>query len=316
MRNPVLFINNIDVIKRISIKDFDHFVDHRQFFTSDVDPILSRALTMLRGQEWRDMRSTLSPAFTGSKMRQMFQFVGECTHEAVKLLQTEAKNKTIELDMKDMCSRVTTDVIATSAFGYKVNSLKDRDNEFFTMGQKTMNQNQNIIAGIKFMFITTFPKVARFLGIKVFSSENNTFFRKIVGETIEYRQKHGTVRPDMIHLLMEAKKGNLKESRVDDDKGAVDGFAAVDVSPVNLASSGKRTWNEDDILAQSMVFFFAGFDTTANLICFAAQELAENSSVQMKLFEEITNVTEQGKPITYDDLQKMKYLDMVVCGKQ
>lgn len=314
LRTPLLVINNLDIIKRIAIKDFDHFVDHHQFLAVDVDPILSRALTMLRGQEWRDMRSTLSPAFTGSKMRQIFQFVGDCTQEAVELLRTETKNETIVLDMKELCSRVTTDVIATAAFGYKVNSLKDRDNEFFAMGQKTMNQNQNFIAGVKFMFMTAFPRVARLLGLTLFPSENNTFFRKIVAETIEYRQKHGTVRPDMIHLLMEARKGHLKESSADDDKVIDDGFAAVDVSPVNLASSGKRSWSEDDIVAQSLVFFFAGFDTTANLICFTAQELAENPNIQMKLFQEITSVTEQlqDKPITYDVLQKMKYLDLVV----
>lgn len=77
---------------------------------------------MLRGQRWRDMRTTLSPAFTGSKMRQMFQFVVECSEQTVKILQKECQESTKQYapEMKDVFTRFTNDVIATSAFGIKV----------------------------------------------------------------------------------------------------------------------------------------------------------------------------------------------------
>lgn len=45
-----------------------------------------------------------------------------------------------------------------------------------------------------------------------------------------------------------------------------------------------------------------------------AHELALNSPIQEKLYEEIKNVQTQlaGKPLTYETIQKMKYLDMVM----
>ena len=48
---------------------------------------------------------------------------------------------------------------------------------------------------------------------------------------------------------------------------------------------------------------------------FAAHEIAVNPDVQAKLFAEIneTQADLNGKTITYDILQKMKYLDQVVC---
>lgn len=52
-------------------------------------------------------------------------------------------------------------------------------------------------------------------------------------------------------------------------------------------------------------------------MCFMAYELAVNQDVQQKLREEIEDVNQKynGK-ITYDILTEMKYLDMVVSGKQ
>lgn len=51
------------------------------------------------------------------------------------------------------------------------------------------------------------------------------------------------------------------------------------------------------------------------MLAFTAYEIAANPDVQQKLYEEVVNTNEQlgGKGITYDALQKMKYLDQVIC---
>jgi len=73
-------------------------------------------------------------------------------------------------------------------------------------------------------------------------------------------------------------------------------------------------WEDDDLTAQCLLFFFAGFDTVSVLMCFMAHELAVNPDIQDRLYEEVQAVKEElnGKPLTYEILQKMKYLDMVV----
>lgn len=65
---------------------------------------------------------------------------------------------------------------------------------------------------------------------------------------------------------------------------------------------------------QCLVFFLAGFDTVSQLMSFMSHELAINPDVQEQLREEVDAVREQlgGKPVTYEALQNMKYLDMVV----
>lgn len=56
---PVYCIRDPELIRQISIKDFDHFVNHRSKFDENVDRLFGRSLFILRDQKWRDMRSTL-----------------------------------------------------------------------------------------------------------------------------------------------------------------------------------------------------------------------------------------------------------------
>lgn len=122
-RRPLLVIRDPELIKQITVKDFEHFLDHRDFFLDEeTEPLFGKSLFMLKGQKWRDMRATLSPAFTGSKMRKMFQLVVECSEEAtaIMLKKASASDEPYVPEMKDIFTRFTNDVIATSAFGLKV----------------------------------------------------------------------------------------------------------------------------------------------------------------------------------------------------
>jgi len=85
------------------------------------------------------MRATLSPAFTGSKMRQMFDLVSECGEQMERTLSTEATaTSKVDCEMKDLFSKFTNDVISSTAFGYKINSFEDPDNDFYLSGKKSL----------------------------------------------------------------------------------------------------------------------------------------------------------------------------------
>lgn len=68
-------------------------------------------------------------------------------------------------------------------------------------------------------------------------------------------------------------------------------------------------------LKKKRIYFAGGSETTSTALTFAAYELTVNPDIQQRLYEEIfeTNEKLNGQRITYDALQKMKYLDQVVC---
>jgi len=76
----------------------------------------------------------------------------------------------------------------------------------------------------------------------------------------------------------------------------------------------KRVWTDDELVAQCFLFFLAGFDTSSTLLSFFAYELCINPDIQQKLYEEIqeTHRILGGKKLSYDALQKMKYMDMCI----
>ena len=65
----------------------------------------------------------------------------------------------LEVEMKDLFTRYTNDVIATSAFGIGCDSLKDPKNEFYTLGKKFTNFSG--IQTLKFLGFSLSPNLMK-----------------------------------------------------------------------------------------------------------------------------------------------------------
>jgi cytochrome P450 family 9 len=68
------------------------------------------------------------------------------------------------------------------------------------------------------------------MGIKLSNPKVTTFFRSLVQNTMKDREATGAIRHDMIHLLMEAKKGSLVHESTKDEPEV--GFATVQESSI------------------------------------------------------------------------------------
>ncbi|XP_063233597.1 uncharacterized protein LOC134537257 [Bacillus rossius redtenbacheri] len=279
----IVMIRDPEVIKNITVKDFDHFTDHRTAIPEEIEPMMAKNVFGLKGQKWKTARTTLSPAFTSSKMKNMFQLVSECgkqlTSHIAKQLQQE-ESGVLKVDMKDFYTRFTNDVIATTAFGISCNSLEEKDNTFYKMGRKVTRLSGKTL--FLFFACMSFPNLLKLLKIKVFPKDATSFFKHLIYDTIETRENKNIIRPDMIHLLMEAKKV-------------------------------QKDLTNDDIAAQAFIFFFAGFETTSTLLCFSTLLLAMHPEVQKKLQGHIDEVfDDEEQTITYEALHELAYLDMVI----
>ncbi|XP_058837426.1 probable cytochrome P450 9f2 [Topomyia yanbarensis] len=320
LMSPMFMVRDPDIIKRISIKDFDHFVDHTPSMSNAAtdeeiggESLFGNSVFALRGQKWRDMRATLSPAFTGSKMRHMFELVAECSKSAIEFLTAEAKSgKRLEYEMKDIFSRFCNDVIASVAFGVKIDSLREPENVFYQKGKHLLTDGQSLWLVIKVFLIKIVPKLSEKLNVEFVNADLAKYFKKMIEDNMEQRKSGGIVRNDMIQLLMEVQKGTLQHQKEDQESNDAS-FAAVHEPNVGK-STHSRVWTENELIAQCFVFFFAGFDTVSTCMAFLTYELTINPDIQNRLYAEILQ-TEQslnGASLTYETLQKMEYLDMVV----
>jgi len=65
-----------------------------------------------------------------------------------------AEGNLLVLELKDIYTRCTTDVIATTAFGLKVDSLQQPTNKFYMKGQEATN-----FGVMKWFVVLAFPKI-------------------------------------------------------------------------------------------------------------------------------------------------------------
>ncbi|KAL1509576.1 hypothetical protein ABEB36_004288 [Hypothenemus hampei] len=305
---PSLILKDPELIKQITIKDFDHFTDHRAFVNPEADPLWSNNLFALTGQKWREMRATLSGSFTSSKMKHMFEVINEAAQNFSTHFMKKKEN-IIELEMKDAFTRFTNDVIATSAFGLKVDSLEEPNNTFYTMGKAITNFSSFLVT-LKFLFFMVLPSIFKHFKLTIVSRAPTTYFQNTITETIKVREEKNIVRKDMINLLLEARKGKQTE-----ESNAIEtGYATVQEDSYfdKVKFKQAKYLSDDDITSQALIFFIAGFDTVSTALCYGAHEIAMNKDVQDKLREEIreTDKLNNGK-LSYDALLKMKYMDMV-----
>lgn len=281
--SPVILLKDLELIKDVCVKNFDFCPDHQSFIDERMDPILGKNVFSLRGERWREIRSALSPSFTTSKMKFLFQLILKVSDDFINYFDNHS-DITNMIDVKDAFTRYTNDVIATSAFGISVDSMKNRENEFYLRGKDATNLTGTRRI-LKFMAGIIFPRLMRLAGQTYLSKDTNKFFVDLIHKTVKMRDEKGIVRPDMIHLLMQARDSAGFEMTI------------------------------DDIVAQAFIFFLAGFDTSSTLMSFVCHQLAYHPDVQSRLCQEIDSLTsnnENNEPLSYDIITKMKYMDMVI----
>uniref|UniRef100_A0A182JJ37 Uncharacterized protein n=1 Tax=Anopheles atroparvus TaxID=41427 RepID=A0A182JJ37_ANOAO len=316
LRTPAYLVHDPVLYKQMAITDFDHFADHVSEISIEHDPILARSLFFTKGARWRHHRAGLSPAFTGSKMRNMFSLLSKSASEAMQRLVVFSRAEPISMELRDLYSRLGNDAMSSISFGVEVDSLTDRDNEFFLKGKRLAKVDG--LPGLKLLISTIMPGLFKFLRLSVLYQDVNEFYLDAVSTNIRYRERNALKRPDFIHLLLQVRKNELNgEQNEDDAPLASAGFSTAETHTVDGTDDAgeKLEWRDIDITAAAASFFFGGIETTTTLLCFASYELAVNPSIQARLRAEIDaarNELDDGITPTYEVLQRMKYMDMVV----
>ncbi|XP_043646093.1 probable cytochrome P450 6a23 [Drosophila teissieri] len=279
-------ITDLELVKRVMIKDFNHF-ENRGIFYNEIDDPLSASLFSIEGQKWRHLRHKLTPTFTSGKMKNMFPIIVKVGEEMDSIFsaKTTAGQGQI-LEVVDLVARYTSDVIGNCAFGLNCNSLQDPKAEFVSMGKKAIIERR--YGGLLDFLIFGFPKLARRLRLKVNVQEVEDFYTGIVRSTIDHRLKTKEKRNDFMDSLIEMYQ---KEQAGNTEDGL--------------------SFNE--ILAQAFIFFLAGFETSSTTMGFALYELALNQDIQDQLRAEINEVlAKHNNEFTYEGLKEMKYVEQVI----
>lgn len=72
---------------------------------------------------------------------------------------------------------------------------------------------------------------------------------------------------------------------------------------------------EDEIAAQTLVFFIAGYKTSSTTLAFCLYELAKNQDIQQRVHDEIDEILSKNDgQITYQSISEINYLEACIGG--
>lgn len=304
-----------DAIKQITIKDFDSFVNHDKSFNEEVDKLSGKMLFTLVDESWRHMRNILSPIFTSSKMKMMYGILSECANEFVEYHEEKAKSGKVIVNCIETYPRYTVDGISTAVLGFKGDCIKNEDSDLYKFAMKM--RRQNFAQSVKLFVFILWRWLYVKLRLQLTTREMYDFFFNSIIKVMNERERTGIFRPDVVQLLLQARKGQLqhqedKENDVDEKELA--NFSANIEYDVGAKNRKTTSWTDEHYMAQGFLFFGAGFETTNVLLQITSFSLAKYRDVQDELIAEIDDVLAslEGKPVTYEALHKMKFLDMVI----
>lgn len=287
MTDPIYMPIDLDIVKHVLAKDFSHFVDRGSYVNEKSQPIGAH-LFAIGGTKWRNLRTKFTATFTSGKMKTMFRTVTVCGDQLKKyLLENISRDKPV--DIKNVLGNFSTDIIGSCAFGLDCNSFKDSDSSFRKFGNQVFENTR--FENLKANFATNFPNIARFLDVCVLRPEISNFFTKVVVDSVNYREQNQFHRNDFLQLLIEI----YNETKDAEKTG--------DGSSLTM----------DEMVAQSFIFFAAGFETSSTTMTCALYELARNPDIQRKVRNEINHVlSKYNGEVTYDCLSEMKYMSQVI----
>ncbi|GFS49398.1 cytochrome P450 3A21 [Nephila pilipes] len=234
----------------------------------------------------------------------------ECSETLVKNFETTLKQGN-SIDAKRLYGTFTMDVIARAAFSTKIDSHHDPDNEFVKSARETLRGKMSY----KFILILLFPFLPKRLMRRFFSRGFLNFFKDNAFQIIDHRKRTGLVRNDFLQLLLDtAKEVSGDEKWEESDKGDVtSNYEEHNAGQQMFKTTPNKKLSMDELIAQCVIFFLAGYETTASTLSFATYLLALNQDIQDKLRAEVDQaLTQNNGELTYEVIQSLKYLDNVI----
>lgn len=324
----MVVIADPDILRQVMVRDFSSF-PNRMTVRFSTKP-MSDCLLMLKNEQWKRVRSILTPSFSAAKMKEMVPLINTAADALMNNLNVRAESGEA-FDIHRCFGCFTMDVIASVAFATQVDSQNNPDDPFVNHAQ--MFFSFTFFRPI-FLVLLAFPHIfapfAKFIPNKK-RDQMNQFFINSIQQIIKQREEQppGQRRRDFLQLMLDARTSKESVSLEHFDTGnhteetdqrnqnthpsSSDQDSSHPASPATpVKRPQKKMMTEDEIVGQAFVFLLAGYETSSNTLAFTCYLLALHPECQRKVQEEVDEFFTRHSSPNYTNVQELKYLDMVV----
>ena len=213
IRLPRLLILDPKLSKKIFVQNFKSFHDNEfsDMMDKKKDPLFSRNPFMLRGEEWKEKRAEVTPAFTNNRLKTLYSLIQVVQELMTKYIRSELKkDKKGPFDIKDICGKYTTDVVSSCVYSANAESFTNENSEILAMGRKLMAPTGTFI--FLMFLLGAVPILKRFIKLTFVQQDVQLFFIDLMNQAIKYRENNNISREDFVdHLIWLKNKKNISQ---------------------------------------------------------------------------------------------------------
>ena len=281
-----ILVNDAETSKRILTTPLEF--GRGPYLQEMFDGLLYYALFVLpAGDTWKRHRKGVQVAFGPANIRQTFAVTLKVMDQVYSKLDHllslgNPTNKSlnsqcqIRVNMHKIFSVIALDVIGQVAFSENLNNVQNLQDD----STEKSTPIQDITAS-----------VAKTVDLRMTYPRPSWNFLGLSGEFM--RQK---VKPIDLHL-----KAIIRARLEQGPKQESDTVDIIDRLLFLKDDSGNPVFSDQEISEEVLSFFFAGHETTSNVLTSIIRRLCENTSVMNKLFEQVKEL-----PLTFEAVQSCK----------
>lgn len=207
---PALLVKDIELVKRITIKDFDYFVDHPPITGhSRADDPLNSLFTM-EGAVWRSRRQVFSKMFTPKKLREYAVDMQEALKYFLDKLEAKAQNDE-DIELLALSLPYSVHSFTSSFYGLELTKDEERTTQLIEMINEFIKPPASTV--IKFLGYSVHPEILNLINVSTLTPMHYETTSKLMDELLSTRksQDSGRERNDLFQIIMGLMTEGAKE---------------------------------------------------------------------------------------------------------
>lgn len=291
---PVLCVSDVDFLKEVMLKQFDNYINRfgDPSFEVEVNGKGVKTLDFSIGENWRNRRQKLTPAFSTLKMKLMEPLVKEST-DRLKVICGDLADDVKSVDAQVLFSKLTMEVILSVAFGQALDVQNGQGGDLYKLALTVINafnDDSNKSNNIAQFAIMGYPQLSPMMG-------------KLLALS-------GALKP--VNDLIGVSKNVVDKRRASKDQAQRNDLLQLMIEASQVEGEGAMTYEET--IADCLLVLLAGYDTSSNTLAFVTYLLAVHQDVQERLATEIGSYFQDNPESSmYEASHELEYLEMVIC---
>ncbi|KAJ5196183.1 hypothetical protein N7449_006662 [Penicillium cf. viridicatum] len=258
--------------------------------------ITGDGILLAEGEEHKTQRKNLLPAFAYRHIKNLYPVFWDKSIEMVKMIEKDLQSRKASgnndntVQISNWASRATLDIIGVAGMDHDFDSLRDPNN--------TLNQSYRKV-------MSSPPLIMKILFLVSLLFGNPTWIHSLPTKRNKDIKESGEVIRNVARQMIRQKRAKMEDPNSE---------TGIDIISVALTSG---TFDEENLVDQSMTFLGAGHETTASALQWAVYALCKNPNVQTRLRDEIrANLPSAGDPtpISAAAIDNLPYLH-AVCNE-